>query len=119
MFDAPPPGELVESAPPKITLRNAFHHPFDRHSGPAADDAGNILVGHLFAKHCAFRRCLRIRELLFEGRYAPILKLASLGEIAAPLRLLQLEPGGVELLLELGLAGNLFLLRLPALRQLG
>jgi len=29
MFDAPPPGELVESAPPKITLRNAFHHPFD------------------------------------------------------------------------------------------
>jgi thymidylate synthase ThyX len=27
--DAPPPGELVESAPPKITLRNAFNHPFD------------------------------------------------------------------------------------------
>ena len=29
MFDAPPPGELVESAPPRITLRNAFNHPFD------------------------------------------------------------------------------------------
>jgi thymidylate synthase ThyX len=27
--DAPPPGELVESAPPKITLRNAFNHAFD------------------------------------------------------------------------------------------
>jgi thymidylate synthase ThyX len=29
MFDAPAPGELVESAPPRITLRNAFNHPFD------------------------------------------------------------------------------------------
>jgi len=29
MFDGAPPGELVESGPPRITLRNAFAHPFD------------------------------------------------------------------------------------------
>jgi thymidylate synthase ThyX len=29
MFDAAPAGELVETAPPRITLRNAFDHPFD------------------------------------------------------------------------------------------
>src|SRR6201993_1676238 len=29
MFDAPRPGELVESLPPRVTLRNAFAHPYD------------------------------------------------------------------------------------------
>jgi thymidylate synthase ThyX len=29
MFDSARPGELIESAPPRITLRNAFAHPFD------------------------------------------------------------------------------------------
>jgi thymidylate synthase ThyX len=29
MFDGAPPGELIESAPPRVTLRNAFAHPFD------------------------------------------------------------------------------------------
>src|SRR5947209_12641025 len=29
MFDGAHPGELVESAPPRVTLRNAFAHPFD------------------------------------------------------------------------------------------
>src|SRR5947209_1328442 len=29
MFDSSRPGELVESAPPRVTLRNAFAHPFD------------------------------------------------------------------------------------------
>src|SRR6266480_4351242 len=29
MFDGAPPGELIESAPPHVTLRNAFAHPFD------------------------------------------------------------------------------------------
>ena len=29
MFDGARPGELVESGPPRITLRNAFAHPFD------------------------------------------------------------------------------------------
>ncbi len=29
MFDGARPGELVETAPPRLTLRNAFAHPFD------------------------------------------------------------------------------------------
>jgi thymidylate synthase ThyX len=29
MFDGARPGELIESAPPRVTLRNAFAHPFD------------------------------------------------------------------------------------------
>src|ERR1700719_1467879 len=29
MFDGARPGELVEPAPPRVTLRNAFAHPFD------------------------------------------------------------------------------------------
>ena len=29
MFDGSPSGELIESAPPRVTLRNAFAHPFD------------------------------------------------------------------------------------------
>jgi len=29
MFDSTRPGELVETAPPRVTLRNAFSHPFD------------------------------------------------------------------------------------------
>ena len=61
----------------------------------------------------------RVGELLFEARDAAVLKLAGLGEIAAALRLLELQPGGVELLLDLRFAGDLVLLRLPALGQLG
>src|SRR5881397_843114 len=29
MFENPLPGELVESGPPRVTLRNAWAHPFD------------------------------------------------------------------------------------------
>src|SRR5437667_9094238 len=29
MFDGAPPGELIESAPPRVTIRNAFANPFD------------------------------------------------------------------------------------------
>jgi thymidylate synthase ThyX len=29
MFDSARPGELIESAPPRVTLRNSFAHPFD------------------------------------------------------------------------------------------
>src|SRR5258706_6076364 len=29
MFENPLPGELVETAPPRVTLRNSFAHPFD------------------------------------------------------------------------------------------
>ena len=100
-------------------LALAFHHPLDRNAGPAADDAGDVLVGHFLAQHRALRRGLRVGELLFELRDAAVLKLAGLGEVAAALRLLELEPRGVELLLDLGFAGDLLLFRLPALGQLG
>src|SRR4051812_34387197 len=65
------------------------------------------------------RRGLRVRELLLQLRDAPVLELARLGEVAAALRLLEFEARRVQLLLELRLGRNLFLLRLPALRQLG
>src|SRR5260370_8504968 len=29
MFDDARPGDLIETAPPRVTLRNAFAHPFD------------------------------------------------------------------------------------------
>ena len=63
--------------------------------------------------------CGGFGELLLELGDAAVLQLAGLGEVAAALRLLELDPGGVELLLDLGLAGDLLLFRLPALGQLG
>ena len=61
----------------------------------------------------------RLVELLLELGDAAVLKLAGLGQIAVALRLLELEPRGVELLLELARRGDLVLFRLPALGQLG
>ena len=46
------------------------------------------------------------------------MQLAGLGQIATALRLLELDPGLVQLLLDLGFAGDLFLFGLPTLGQL-
>src|SRR3546814_8536691 len=46
-------------------------------------------------------------------------QLAGLGEIAGALRLLQLQPGRVELLLQFRFPGDLVLFGLPASRQFG
>ena len=100
-------------------LALAFHHPLDRDAGPAADDGGDILVGDFLAQHRALGAAGGFGELLLQLRDAAVLQLAGLGEIARALRLLELDPRGVELLLDLGLAGDLVLLRLPALGQLG
>ena len=100
-------------------LALAFHHPLDRNSRPAADHAGDVLTGHFLAQHRALGRAPASDKLLFKLRNAAVLKLAGLGEIAAALGLLELDPGRVELLLDLGLAGDLVLFRLPALGQLG
>ena len=43
--DAPPPGELVESGPPRITLRNAFNHPFDSAIAAARTCYASRLIG--------------------------------------------------------------------------
>jgi thymidylate synthase ThyX len=46
MFDGTRPGELVESAPPRVTLRNAFAHPFDSAIAAARTCYAPRLIGH-------------------------------------------------------------------------
>ncbi len=45
MFQSGDPGELVESAPPHITLRNAFAHPFDSAIAAARTCYSSHLIG--------------------------------------------------------------------------
>ncbi len=46
MFDAPRPGELVETAAPRVTLRNAFAHAFDSAIAAARTCYAPRLIGH-------------------------------------------------------------------------
>jgi|SRR4051812_13175234 thymidylate synthase ThyX len=46
MFPDARPGELVETAPPRVTLRNAFHHPFDSAIAAARTCYASRLIGH-------------------------------------------------------------------------
>jgi thymidylate synthase ThyX len=46
MFNAPLPGELVETAPPRITLRNTFSHVFDSAIAAARTCYAPRLIGH-------------------------------------------------------------------------
>ncbi len=45
MFDGAPPGELIETAPPRVTLRNAFAHPFDSAIAAARSCYAPRLIG--------------------------------------------------------------------------
>jgi thymidylate synthase ThyX len=45
MFHSENPGELVESAPPRVTLRNAFAHPFDSAIAAARTCYSSRLIG--------------------------------------------------------------------------
>ena len=45
MFQSGDPSELVESAPPRITLRNAFAHPFDSAIAAARTCYSSHLIG--------------------------------------------------------------------------
>jgi thymidylate synthase ThyX len=45
MFDGARPGELIESAPPRVTLRNAFAHPFDSAIAAARTCYASRLIG--------------------------------------------------------------------------
>src|SRR5712671_7478000 len=45
MFDGARPGEQIESAPPRITLRNAFAHPFDSAIAAARTCYSSHLIG--------------------------------------------------------------------------
>jgi thymidylate synthase ThyX len=46
MFEGPRPGELVETAAPRVTLRNAFAHPFDSAIAAARTCYAPRLIGH-------------------------------------------------------------------------
>ncbi len=46
MFNAPSPGELVETALPRVTLRNAFAHAFDSAIAAARTCYASRLIGH-------------------------------------------------------------------------
>jgi thymidylate synthase ThyX len=46
MFDGARPGEFVETAPPRVTLRNAFAHPFDSAIAAARTCYAPRLIGH-------------------------------------------------------------------------
>jgi thymidylate synthase ThyX len=46
MFETPRPGELVETAPPRVTLRNAFAHAFDSAIAAARTCYAPRLIGH-------------------------------------------------------------------------
>jgi thymidylate synthase ThyX len=46
MFNAPRPGELVETAPPRVTLRNTFSHVFDSAIAAARTCYAPRLIGH-------------------------------------------------------------------------
>jgi len=45
MFDGARPGELIETAPPRVTLRNAFAHPFDSAIAAARTCYAPCLIG--------------------------------------------------------------------------
>src|SRR5882724_416324 len=45
MFQSGDPSELVESAPPRVTLRNAFAHPFDSAIAAARTCYSSHLIG--------------------------------------------------------------------------
>src|SRR3979490_2691506 len=45
MFENPLPGELVHPAPPRVTLRNAWAHPFDSAIAAARACYGPRLIG--------------------------------------------------------------------------
>src|ERR1700674_2093117 len=45
MFDSARPGELVATAPPRVTLRNAFAHPFDSAIAAARTCYASRLIG--------------------------------------------------------------------------
>ena len=45
MFEGARSGELVETAPPRVTLRNAFAHPFDSAIAAARTCYASRLIG--------------------------------------------------------------------------
>ncbi len=99
-------------------LALALQHPVDRHAGPARDDLRDVIGRHRLLDHrrLAVARFDRSQLLLQLGDDA-IGQLAGAREVAAALRLLELDAALVELLLELLRVAELVLLALPAFGQ--
>ena len=98
----------------------ALQHLVDGHARPARDDLRDVVRRHGLLDHAA--SCPRPpppRELLLELRDDGIGQLARALVLAAALGVDELVARVVELLLELGRAAELVLLRLPAAGQLG
>ena len=97
----------------------ALEHLVDGNAGPAADDAGDVVRGHLFAQHGACRGTLCFDKLPFERGNRAILELTCPAQVTRALCLIKRNACRFELFLQLGLGLNLFLLALPAGGQRG
>ena len=109
-------GELVLHAQELLAL--AFEHLVDRNAGPARDDLRDVVGRHRLLDHVAGLAALLLGllELLLERRDDAVGELAGLGEVAGPLRLVEVGARLVELLLDLGRGDELLLLGHPARR---
>ena len=118
---------LADDARPQFVLHAQqlvalpLQHLVDGHAGPARHDTGDVVGRHRLLHQLALRALDRfgLAQLALQLRDDAIGQLAGLAEIAGPLRLLQIEAGLVELLLELGRGAQLLLLGLPAGGQPG
>ena len=100
-------------------LALAFQHLVDRDAGPARDDScDHVGLDHLLRETPAaplfLLDGLQLRLKLGDDAIG---ELTGLGEVAAALRLVQLDARGVELFLDLLGAGELLLFFLPALAE--
>ncbi len=108
--------QLVLHAEQLVAL--ALQHLVDGNAGPARHDMRDVVGrdGLLDEVAGAALLCFRFGQLLLKVGDDAVGDLAGLGEVAAPLRGLQVEARLVEALLQLGGGTELLLLRLPALR---
>ncbi|MNM52088.1 hypothetical protein D3C81_631600 [compost metagenome] len=99
----------------------AFEHLADRDAGPARDNLGDLLVGHLVLHQPEILAVhfLRGSQLLFQIGQHAVLDLAHLGEILATLCGFQIKLGLLDLLLDPGRALQRSLLRLPDFVEVG
>jgi hypothetical protein len=112
-----PLAELVLHAEQLVAL--ALEHLVDRDAGPARHDLGDVVRGHGLLDHVAGLAALLLGllQLLLERRDRAVGELAGAGEVARPLRLVEVAPRLVELLLDLGRGDELLLLRHPAVGE--
>ena len=97
-------------------------HFFDRHTGPARDNGGNMVFRYRFFQHglVALMRCLLgFSQLIFQRRNNAIGQFTGAFQFTAPLHLFQLQPRRLKLFLDFLAAGQPVFFALPARRQTG